>query len=123
MTQLTLQLRPNVTVLAVLVDDTDGGFKLNGDQLLFSGEKYGVGYAGFKVLPPGKWEIISLLREVSEEVAAGLCDRYAEMGTFPCYKVPNKSLWLHTGKQCITEAITAAGGDPQANWLLLKQIQ
>lgn len=101
MEQINLQLRPNVTVLAVLVPDYAK------DPWLMETEFPQLGYydpnrtldgntwSESIRLPPGKWEIIGLLRDFKDAEERAV----------------------------LNVAIREAGGDPAQNWLLLKQIQ
>lgn len=128
MTQLTLQLRPNLTVLAVLVPEDAK------DPWLMETEFPRLGYydpnrtldgntwSESIDLPPGKWEIIGLLREVSEVEAAGLVAFFMR-GHFYDYSQPGTYESLTSAIDSLKSAITAEGGDPEKNWLLLKQIQ
>lgn len=89
---LTLNLRPDVTVLAVPVEMNAHGFAIIGNVTL------AYDYNGYTkkslLLPSGSYELIGLLREFkdAEELAV------------------------------LNTAIHSAGGDPKQNWLIIKKI-
>jgi hypothetical protein len=90
MTQITLSLRPNVTVLAVLVHPDAYDFEIcNGDVFYKIDDE-----AQSFELPPGKWEIIDLLRDFKDAEERAV----------------------------LNVAIRSSGGDPSRNYLLLKQL-
>ena len=131
MTQLTLELRPNVTVLAVLVDNDAEHFAILDEHIYVDHQADPIR------LPPGNWEIIGLLREVSEDVAATLVENditflrpnpynIREDEVVECwkdYRDKTESLVCFNAVNSLRSAFIAAGGDPEKNWLLLKQIQ
>ena len=121
MTQLTLQLRPNVTVLAVLVPEGAHSFKIsrdNPDELYYLSYDNGTGYRDGPDLV-GKWEIIGLLREITPEMAEPLVQK-----KFPGYRnyIDDRKYW-DNHIDSLKSAFLAQGHSPHAhNWLLLKQI-
>lgn len=123
---LTLNLRPDVTVLAVPVDPGSYSFC----QFYFK-ESYEVGGLSFYnaktyqtsrlPLPPGSYELIGLLREVTEDVLGELliCQDSVLGPGMVYWSYTSESFTCPTAIISMKDAIYKAGGDPKQNWLII----
>lgn len=133
---LTLSLRPDVTVLAVLVPEGANNFKFvhwDGINVVFNiGDRVGfvdisihVGYA--RKDKEAEWyphEIVGLLREVKDDVLSELlvCQDSVLGPGLVFWSYSSESFTCPTAQSSMKGAIYKAGGDPELNWLILKKI-
>lgn len=117
---ITLNLRPDVTVLAVPVEMNAHGFAIIGNVTL------AYDYNGYTkkslLLPPGSYELIGLLKEVSELAAASWVKWRTGMEgevMYWDYRTNEKESGGFKALDSLRSAITAAGGDPKRNWLII----
>jgi hypothetical protein len=116
---LTLSLRPDVTVLAVPVEMNAHGFAIIGNVTL------AYDYNGYTkkslLLPPGSYELIGLLREVTEDVLGELliCQDSVLGPGMVYWSYTSESFTCPTAIISMKDAIYKAGGDPKQNWLII----
>lgn len=115
---LTLSLRPDVTVVAVPLPNEYNRF----DAEMFW-ENDCMSFVNAKIpLPPGQYEIVGLLREIPEEHAAGLMEYVDDVSGYLDYS-ESYNLAFDSAIDSFKTLIGAQGGDPEANWLIIKKIQ
>jgi hypothetical protein len=91
-----------------------------GDLVYYKGEPCIYNFRKI-TLPPGSWQLIGTVREMTEDVAKGIVEELPVGNRWYNYN-GDRPVWWHTAKESLRSLLASKGLDTNKNWVLVRKV-